>query len=175
MAEKKKEVKEQASKPAPKKEQEIQTRPVTRAVSPFEEMDRLFGSFFPRSLMRPFHWEMPSWPEIPALDVRMPKVDIIDRDNEVVVKAEVAGVKKEDLDISLGENTVTIRGSTSHEEKEEKGNYYRCEMSRGEFSRTLALPSDVDSEKAKATFKDGVLELTLPKIEKSKRRTIKVE
>jgi len=72
-------------------------------------------------------------------------------------------------------NTVTIKGSTSHEEKEEKGDYYRSEMSRGSYSRTLALPSDVEADKAKAKFKDGVLELTLPKLKKAKRRSVKVE
>lgn len=68
-----------------------------------------------------------------------------------------------------------IKGNTSHEEKEERDDYYRREISRGSFTRTLALPGDVDSSKAAAKFKDGVLELTLPKVETSKRRTIKVE
>ena len=85
------------------------------------------------------------------------------------------GIEKDDLDISVSDNLLTIKGETKHEEKEEKGEYYRCEISRGTFSRTVALPSDVDSEGGKAKFKDGVLELTLPKIEKTKRRSIKIE
>jgi HSP20 family protein len=100
---------------------------------------------------------------------------VIDRDNEVVVKAELPGVDKKDIDISVTQNTVTIKGTTSHEEKEEKGDYYRCEISRGSYSRTLSLPADVDEEKTKAEFKDGILELTMPKKKKSKRHTIKVE
>lgn len=91
------------------------------------------------------------------------------------MRAEVPGVKKEDLDVSTTDNTVTIKGSTRHEEKEEKGDYYRSEITRGSFSRTVALPSEVDSAKAKARYKDGILELTLPKVNKSKRRTVKVE
>ena len=78
-------------------------------------------------------------------------------------------------DISLAENTITVQGTSNREEKEEQGNYYRCEISRGTFSRSIVLPSDVDEEKVKATFKDGMLELTLPKVEKSKQRSIKVE
>ncbi len=148
----------------------------TRALSPFEEMDRLMESLFPRQWLRPFRWEMPTWSELGApLEIRSPRVDIIDRDNEIVVKAEIPGVNKEDLDVSMTESTVTIKGSSSHEEKEEKGNYYRCEISRGAFTRTVALPADVDADKAKAVFNDGILELTIPKVEKSKRKSITVE
>jgi HSP20 family protein len=107
--------------------------------------------------------------------MRTPRVDVIDRDNDIVVKAEIPGVKKEDLDVSMTDTTVTIKGSTSHEEKHEKGNYYRCEISRGAFSRTVALPSNVDTDKAKAVFNDGILELTIPKVEKAKRKSITVE
>ncbi len=158
---------------------EIQSSPVvtpTRSMSPFEEMDRLMESFFPRQWLRPFRWDMPSWSELGApLEMRSPRVDIIDRDNDIVVKAEIPGVKKEDIDVSMTDTTVTIKGSTSHEEKQEKGNYYRCEISRGTFSRTVALPSNVDADKAKAVFSDGILELTIPKVEKAKRKSITVE
>lgn len=159
--------------------QEMQSsEPVTvaRAMSPFEEMDRLMESFFPRQWLRPFRWEMPSWSELGApLEMRSPRVDIIDRDSDIVVKAEIPGVRKEDLDVSMTDSTVTIKGSTSHEEKQEKGNYYRCEISRGSFRRTVALPANVDTDKAKAVFNDGILELTIPKVEKSKRKSITVE
>ena len=155
------------------KEIEVGKATPTRAMSPFEEMDRMFESFFPRGWMRPFRWE---WPELAGgLEMKVPRVDIVDREDEVVVRAEIPGVDKEDLDVSLTENTVTIKGKTSHEAKEEKGEYYRCEISRGAFSRTVALPGEVDADKAKAAFKDGVLEMTLPKQAKSKRRTITVE
>ncbi len=157
---------------------EIQSQVIrpSRVLSPFEEMDRLMESFFPRQWLRPFRWEMPTWAELGApMEIRSPRVDIIDRDNDIVVKAEIPGVKKEDLDVSMTESTVTIKGSSHHEEKQEKGNYYRSEISRGTFSRTVALPSDVDADKAKAVFNDGILELTIPKVEKSKRKSITVE
>jgi HSP20 family protein len=152
---------------------EVEKAVPARALSPFEEMDRMMESFFPRGWMRPFRWELPHWPELREL--RMPKVDVIDRADQVVVKAEVPGVDKKDLEVSMTENTVTIKGKTSHEEKEEKGDYYRCEISRGAFTRTVALPSDIDTAKAKASFRDGILELTIPKVEKSKRRMISVD
>jgi HSP20 family protein len=146
------------------------------ALTPFEEMERMFGSVFPRTRMRPSQWEWPSWAEMSALvEEKLPKMDIIERDNEVVVRAEVAGVDKKDLDISVTDHTVTIKGCTKEEHKEEKGDYFRSEISRGSFCRTSTLPCDVDGDKAKAKFSDGVLELTIPKLEVSKRHTIKVE
>ncbi|HEY0721626.1 MAG TPA: Hsp20/alpha crystallin family protein [Gammaproteobacteria bacterium] len=168
------------AKPKEKTEQPLVTRqpaaPAAHALSPFEEMDRMFDSLFgrawPRSWMQPF---MPSWPEMPNMNMRMPRIDVIDKDDKVIVRAEVSGVKKEDLEISVSDDTVTIRGCTRHEEKEEKGDYYRSEISRGEFARTVTLPCAVDSDKSSAKLEDGVLELTLPKLEKSKRHTIKVD
>jgi len=147
-----------------------------RAVSPFEEMERMMEGFFPRGWLRPFRWQWPSWGELPApFEGKVPHVDVIDRDEEIVVRAEVPGVEKKDLDVSLTENTVTIKGEARREEKEEKGDYYRCEISRGTFARTVMLPAEVDADKAKASFEDGVLELTLPKVEKSKRHSIKLD
>lgn len=143
----------------------------TRWISPFGEIERLFDDFFPRGMLR----AGAMMPETPAFEGRVPKVDVIDREREFVVRAELPGVKKDDVDLSVGENTVTIKATTSHEEKEEKGDYYRCEISRGSFMRTVPLPAYVDSEKAKAKFDNGILELTLPKLEQSQRRRITVE
>ena len=151
----------------------VEKRTPPRALNPFEEMDRMFEGFFPRRWMQPFHLDMPHWPEIAEL--KAPKVDVIDRETEIVVKAELPGVAKDDIDVTMTDNSVTIKGSTSHEEKEEKGNYYRCEISRGSFSRTVALPADVSADKARATFNDGILELTIPKEEKSHSKSITVE
>jgi HSP20 family protein len=160
-------------------------KPVTKtpstgtALTPFEEMDRAFDEFFghrwPRAWMRPFRWEHPSLAEIPAALGKLPRVDVIDNETEIVVRAEVPGIRKEDLDVSMNEETVTIRGHTSREEKTESGNYYRSEISHGEFVRTVGLPSAVDAEKATAKLENGVLELTLPKVERAKRHAIKVE
>ena len=156
--------------------QELQKQEPARTLSPFEEMDRLFENYFSRGWLHPFRWARPSWDELPMpFEGKMPKVDVVDHDNEVIVRAEVPGVDKKDLDISVTENTVNIKGTTSHEEKEEKGDYYRCEISRGSFSRVVPLPAEVDAEKASSKFKDGVVELTLPKAKKAKRHTVKVD
>jgi HSP20 family protein len=145
----------------------------SRMMRPYEDMDRLFDDFFPRGWLRPLRERMAEL-SLPW-EGKMPKVDVVDRDNEVVVRAEVPGVNKEDLEISVTGNLFTIRGQTRREEKEEKGDYYRCEVSQGSFTRTLTLPAEVTEAGAKAQLKDGMLEVTLPKAEQAKKRAIKVE
>ncbi len=144
----------------------------------FDEMDRMFDrmfeEFFPRGWMRPFRFGHGFWTE-DAFEGRTPHIDIIDHEDDVVVRAELPGVEKKDLDVSLTEDTVTIAAKSRREEKEEKERYYRHEISRGEFSRTLSLPCRVKGDEAKAHFEGGILELTLPKVEKTKRLTVKVE
>lgn len=147
-------------------------------MSPFAEMDRMFDTFFsgwPRGWLRPSAHDWPAWGEHAPFEGRTPKVDVIDRDHELVVRAELPGVRKEDLDVTMSDSSITIRASTHYEDKEEKGEYYRSEMSRGEFSRTVGLPAKVHGKDTRATFKDGILELVLPKDEESRRHTVKVE
>lgn len=142
--------------------------------NPIDEMERLVDEYFPRGWLR--RWEWPAIPEFARrMEMRLPKVDVIDRDDEVVVKAEVPGLDKKDLDISVTGNTVTIKGQSSREEKEERGDYYRCEISRGSFSRTVSLPAEVDAGQARASFKDGVLEMVLPKKPEAKRHPISID
>ncbi len=160
----------------PTKAQEIQKATPAKLLGPFEEMERMFENFFSPGWMRPLHWPRSLLGEMAApFSGAMPRVDVLDRDDEVLIRAEVPGVEKKDLDISMTDNTITIKGSTRREEKEEKGDYCRCEISRGAFSRTIALPAEVDEAKAKASFKDGLLELTVPKKEKAKRHSISIQ
>ena len=155
---------------------DVQKTVPARGLSPWEEMERLFGGFLPRTRIRPSDWDWPSWADVPSLvDVKMPKLDIIERDDEVVVRAELAGVDKKDIAVSVTDNAVTIKGSTKKESREEKGDYVRSEISEGSFSRSAALPCSVDGNKAKANFTDGMLELTIPKLEPSKRHNVKVD
>lgn len=156
------------------KGKEIQKAPA-RVLPPLADVERMFDEFFDRGWLPPLRRERPLFSSLSALEARLPKLDIIDRDEEVIVKAEVPGVNKDDIEINLTGNLITIKGESRKEEKEEKGDYYRCEISRGAFSRTATLPAEVDDSKAKATMKDGVLEITLPKVEKAKKRPIKVQ
>jgi HSP20 family protein len=158
------------------KKQELKKAQPARAVSPFEEMERMLDQYFRGGWLRPWRSEWPGFGGGVTLpELRFPKVDVVDRESEVVVKAEVPGVDKKDLDVSVSEDSVTIKGETSHEEKEEDGDFYRSEISRGSFSRTVALPASVDGSAAQVNFKDGMLELILPKLTKARRHSIKVE
>ncbi len=147
-----------------------------RPLSPFEEMERFMEGMFGSRWPRRFHGGWPSSLESGGLFERpFPRVDVLDKDDEVIVTAEIPGVKKEDLDVSVIGGRITIKGSSSDEKASEKGDYYRREISRGEFSRTLSLPAETDIAKAKASFDNGVLTVSLPKLEKAKRASIKVE
>ena len=154
---------------------ELQQAKPAQALNPFEEMERFFDAFYPRGWMRPFQRDWPAWGGPAAFGGKTPSVDLIERDDAIIIKAELPGVDKKDLDISVTRNSVTIRGTTSHEEKEEKGDYYRSEITRGEYARTLPLPADIDEEKASASFKNGILELTLTKLQQSRRRSVKID
>lgn len=154
----------------------LQPRVTPSAMSPWDEMERWFDEVGRHGWLHPFGRR---WPEVAAgfmpFATRMPKTDILDREKDIVVRAELPGVAKDDVEVTLTDQSVTIRAQTKHEEKEAEGEYVRREMSYGEYQRTLELPEIVDDEKAKATFKDGVLELTIPKLERSPRRTVRVE
>lgn len=93
----------------------------------------------------------------------MPRLDMVDRDKEIYVKAELPGFKKKEIEVSVEGNQLVIRANTHHENKMEKGDYVKHETSSSEVYRTLPLPADVVGEKLKRTFRNGVLELRIPK------------
>ncbi len=105
----------------------------------------------------------------------MPSVDVFDSDNEVLVKADIPGLKKDEMDISVNDDLLTIKGEKKMESKVNEESYYKSERFYGSFSRTIHLPSAVEEDNVKATYKDGVLELHLPKKEKAKTKRISVE
>ncbi len=105
----------------------------------------------------------------------MPPVDITESENEFLIKADIPGMKKEDIKISLDDNTLTISGERK-EEKEEKGkNFVKKEKAFGSFMRSFALPHSVDAKGIKASYKEGVLSVNVPKSEESKPREIKID
>lgn len=98
-----------------------------------------------------------------------PKVDILQTENEVVVRADVPGVKKEDINVTVTEDTITIRGEAKSDYEERKEDYFHAERFYGTYSRTLPLPALVAAEKATAKFEDGVLTVTIPKATKPEK------
>ncbi|MFH1008703.1 MAG: Hsp20/alpha crystallin family protein [Candidatus Latescibacterota bacterium] len=129
-----------------------------------DEINRLFGNFLPD-----FSWGGEamegSW---------VPKVDISETNGDLEVAAELPGLRRDDLSIRIENNVLTLKGKKQREEKKEGANYYRVERCCGDFTRSFALPSAVDTGKTKATFKDGVLTIVLPKTEEAKGKEIPI-
>ena len=105
----------------------------------------------------------------------IPAVDIHETDNSFVVTADLPGMKKDDIRVDLRDNTLTLSGEKKFEETTSKDNYLRVERSYGSFYRSLMLPSNVDANNIKASYKEGVLQLTIPKKEEAKPKQIKIE
>lgn len=146
------------------------------SIHPVAEMERVFDRFFGREF--PSLWgrsEAPTDSLFEFEGLRMPSLDVVDRDNEVLVRAEIPGIDKKDINISLTDNLLTIKGQSSSEKNEESGDYYRHEISSASFARSVTVPGNVDASKTVANLKDGILEITLPKSESSKRRSIVIE
>lgn len=105
----------------------------------------------------------------------IPSVDVSDRDKEILVTAELPGLDEKDIDVTVDDNALTIRGEKKEENREERDNYYHVERSYGSFHRTIPLPATVDRDKVKASFKKGVLKITLPKSPEAQERTKKIQ
>jgi HSP20 family protein len=129
-------------------------------------MDRIWDSFLEdRPLMRREEWAE-KW---------LPSLDLSENKNEFVVKAEVPGMSPKDIEISLNGGVLNIHGEKKQEKEEKEENYHFVERSYGSFCRAVRLPGDVQSDKVKAAYKNGVLTVTLPKSEKSKKDEVKIK
>lgn len=142
--------------------------------TPPREMERLMDEFFEKPFLR-FRRNFPILSKFNGDEMSHPAVDMYDNENEIVVKAEIPGVEKENVNISLTNNTLTIKGETKKEEEVKEEDYYYSERSHGKFVRTLSLPEEIDVDKVKADFKDGILEIHLPKTPEAKPKEIKVK
>ncbi len=141
-------------------------------LSPFEEMEK----WFEEAWRRPFSMLSSMWPEtrLTEFETVVPRVDIYEEGNELVLKADLPGIDKKDIDIHLTDNVLTISGERKKEEKVEKGDYFRYERAHGSFFRRFELPSDIDTEKIKAHMENGVLEVRLQKSEEARSRSKKI-
>ena len=136
-----------------------------RAMSPLgREFEKVFTGFFDRPLR--FFDEETAW---------MPSVDVSETGEEIRVKAELPGMDAKDIDVSLNDGHLTIRGERKKENEEKDENLHRVERRYGSFSRSFRLPVEVDAEKVEADYKDGVLSLHLPKSKENSERKIEIK
>jgi len=141
-------------------------------------MEEFFENNFPRRWMEGFF--EPTTMKLPLLSEYeerydlLPRVDIIDRKEDLLVRAEMPGVKKEDLEITIEGDRLIIEAKREIEKEEKKEEFYRHEMAYGKFYRTVRLPVDVVIDKAKAELAEGILELHLPKAEVLTPHKVKV-
>jgi HSP20 family protein len=130
-------------------------------------MRRFFGEGYdPFGRFGEESWSLTTW---------APACDIYETDNEIVVKAELPEVKKEDVRVSIENNVITIHGERKFSEETKRENYHRLERSYGAFTRSFTLPSFVDASKINAEFKDGILRVTMPKREEAKPKQVEVK
>jgi HSP20 family protein len=109
-----------------------------------------------------------------SLGMWNPAVDLYEKDDQFIIKAELPGVNKDDIKVDLKDRVLTLSGERTYENEVKEENYYRRERSYGKFQRAFTLPADVDSEKIKAEFKDGVLQIEVPKPEDRKAKQVTV-
>jgi len=129
-----------------------------------KEMDRLIDRF----------WDEDS-PELPALGEWKPQMDVSETKDSLIVKLEVPGMDPKDIQISLQENLLTVKGEKRQEQEEKEEHYHRVERTYGMFTRSVRLPVTVDGSKVAASFKNGLLTVTLPKTPTSKGTTIPIK
>ncbi len=153
----------------PVKQREERAVETTRPWRMFEEMERWADEVFTTDWLRPFHYRRPF-----MLAETWPRVDVVDHDDSIEVRAALPGYAKDEVEVTLTDHTVTVEGHKKSEEKEEEAQYYRHEIRAEDFVRTVTLPEDVDEMKAEATFREGILELTAPKQAPAKRRTLEI-
>ena len=140
-----------------------------RPIRELEDMERHFEDMLSRL-------RLPSvWRRLPVEEMGWaPAIELIERDDRFVVRAELPGMKEEDIDVSVVGDTLTIRGEKKASTEVKGENYYCCERSYGRFFRSIALPSTIDAKKIEASYEDGVLEVSLPKAAEVKSKKIAV-
>ena len=130
------------------------------------EMDRFLNTFLFGVPQKRDLWEGAEW---------LPAVDVAEMKNEVVVSMEAPGMDPKEFDISLSEGTLTIRGEKKQEREEKEEDYRLIERRYGTFSRSIPLSQEVESDKIKASYKNGVLTIVLPKSKEAKKKEIKIK
>ena len=146
---------------------------VRRTAPLTHSMEEFFEDFPPRRWMETFEPFGSKWPREVDLE-RNFRLDVIDRDKEFLVRGELPGVEKDDIEVTIAGDRLTIEAEREFEEVDEKEEFYRHELGYGKMMRAITLPEGVDPENIHAELKEGILSVTLPKIQAAERHTVKV-
>ncbi len=147
----------------------VKWNPIRELEDMRKDLDKLFEEFAYPVIRGRFQ------PQRVAHGICVPNVEMFDRNAEIVVKAELPGVGKDNIDLTITKEALTIKGEVKKEEELNEEAYYLSERRYGSFSRTLPLPVEIDNSKVTAHFRDGILEIVLPKKEDVKPKEIKVD
>lgn len=155
-----------------KKSNEVDKADDGRSLRPsfYNEIDRLFDNFFsdfgrfPSTLFGK-----------DRLGSFSPKIDISEDEKSIDIAAELPGLDEKDIQVSLKDDVLTIKGEKKHEDEKKDKDFYRVERSFGSFERSIRVPQEIDADKIKASFKKGVLKVSLPKNEKAKEKARRIE
>lgn len=158
-----------------KESKAVSEKKPTEVLPRMGEIDRWFDRLTEDFWRRPFSSLMlgERWP-LPMLTAKAPSLDVFEEQDELVVKADLPGLGREDIEVTVTGSVVTIKGEKKKEEEVKEKDYYRRERSYGSFVRSVELPCEVKSEQIKANFKDGVLEVRMPKTEEAKKKSVSV-
>jgi HSP20 family protein len=142
----------------------VRWRPMRDVWSIQDEINRTFDNFFGRTERE--EWTESRW---------APAVDISENKDDLMVNVEVPGMKKEDIKVTLQDGILTVKGERKQEKEEKDKNFHRVERSYGSFCRSFTLPTTVQGDKIKANYKDGILMISLPKVEEVKPKEISID
>jgi HSP20 family protein len=145
----------------------IRWQPINRPVTWTNGMDRLFDEFMGRSIRK--------MEEEVAACAWTPAVNILEREDAIVISADLPGLKAEDVEVTIDNGVLTLKGERTLEEVTEGETYHRVERSYGKFERSFSVPNSVDPKKIEARFVNGEMTLTLPKRDESKPRSVKIK
>lgn len=136
------------------------------------DLEQRFDALLSGGWLQPGQWEMPS---LSDFDMQLPRVDVLDKGKKLVVRAELPGVKKDNVEVTATDHSLTLRANTREEKKEEKENFVQREIVSGSYVRTIPLPVAVDGTRAKAKMKNGILHVVLPKAGKTDKQKVEVK
>lgn len=131
-----------------------------------QQMDRLFEELMPER----------DWASLPGDgDIWAPAIEIQETDQDIMVKAEIPGIEAKDLEVQVTQEEVSITGENREEKQTEEKGFFRSELRYGQFQRRIPLPAPIQTDHVKSKFKNGILSLTMPKVENAQRKVVKVK